>query len=365
MAGPTDTRVAHWLLDDLISTITTYANDSSATMVGIIGPVAASLLTIYVMLWGAGIASGQISEPFTDGAKRIIRMCAIIAFALTAGIYQGTVADFFLTAPTAIATEIAAPGSTSTADPASIADVLDESLGRGIEIGNKMWEKGDEGNTLLPPSMSGIGFYLLAIITYIGVVVVVAIAAAIVFVAYVALALLLAVGPLFIMMAIFQQTQRYFEAWIGQVVNYAILFILVAVCVGLTFTMLESMLTLLVGVSWQESIISALKVLAAAIAIVTVLLQTRSIASGLGGGVALSAQNLAGKLAGGTASFARAAMTGHSGRGVYAGASQQISGQRALGAAGRSAAGSSAGQAVKAGYGRVRRRFSGNSVSGG
>jgi len=351
----TDTRVAHWLLEDIVTTITTYANESSATMVGIIGPVAASLLAIYVMLWGAGIASGQITEPFTDGAKRIIRMCAIIAFALTIGIYQGTVADFFLNAPTAMATEMAASGSTSTSDPASIADVLDESLGKGIEIGNKAWQQGDKKNSLVPPSMAGLGYYALAIMIYLSVAIVVAIAAGIIFVAFVAMALLLAVGPMFILLAIFPQTKRFFEAWIGQVVTYAILFVLVAVCVGLTFSLFAKFLNDLPSAEWQETVINTIKIVTAAVAVVAVLLQTRSMAAGLGGGVALSAQNLAGRLAGGATSLTRVGMTGLSGRGIYALASGRISGQSAVATSGR---------AAKATYGRVRRTFrTTNSIS--
>ena len=356
----TDTRVAHWLLEDIVETITTYSNESSATMIAIIGPVAASLLTIYVMLWGAGIASGQINEPFTDGAKRITRMCAIIAFALSVGIYQGSVARFFLETPSAVAAEIAAPGSTSSADPTSIADVLDESLGKGIEIGNKAWQEGSSKNTVLPPSMEGIGYYALAIMIYVSVAAVVAVAAGIIFVAFIALALLLAVGPLFILLAIFPQTQRFFEAWIGQVVNYAILFILVAVCVGMCFTLFDKFLNDLPSTEWEETVINTIKIVAASIAVVAVLIQTRSIASGLGGGVALSAQGLAGKLGGGAAGLARAGMSGSSRSGVGAGASRAIAGERVVGVVA-----GAAGRGIKAVYNRVRARYNRNSISEG
>ena len=66
----------------------------------------AVLLTIYVLLWGVAMASGQISEPFTDGMKRIVRMCIIVGFALTAGIYQSTIVDLFNQAPAQLANAI-------------------------------------------------------------------------------------------------------------------------------------------------------------------------------------------------------------------------------------------------------------------
>lgn len=364
MAEPT--QIAHWLLQDLTATVTTYANDKAATMIGIIGPCAALLLAMYVMLWGAGIASGQIAEPFTDGAKRIIRMCAIVAFALTIGIYQGTVANFFLSVPASMATEIAANGSVSKGDAAGIADVLDASLSKGLDIGGKVWDEGDKkAEAGIKAAISAVPFYILAITIDLAAVLIVAIGAAILFVAFVALAMLLAIGPLFILLAIFQQTQRFFEAWIGQVVSYCILYLLVAVTIGLTFAMFDKFIADLPVSDLGEITISALKLIGAVIAIVAVMIQTRSIAAGLGGGVALAAQNLAGRLAGGGTSLARAGMTGNSRSGIAASPSRFISGQNVMGATRRAAAASRDGQAIAGAYARARRHFSTNSVSGG
>ena len=103
----TGTHIAGFLLDDTLHTAQQYANHSSAAMIGIIGPIAGSLLIIYVLLWGAGIASGQIVEPFTDGAKRVIRISVIVMFALTAGIYQGQVANVAFTTPALLSSRIA------------------------------------------------------------------------------------------------------------------------------------------------------------------------------------------------------------------------------------------------------------------
>ena len=131
-----DTRIAHWLLDSIVTTTTNYVNAASSTMVAIIGGAATALLTIYVLLWAVGIASGRINEPFTDGVKRVIRIVVIVAFALTAGFYQDQVAQFFLQAPSAVAAKLVAPGSSSGSSPASIADVLDNAENQGIQIGD-------------------------------------------------------------------------------------------------------------------------------------------------------------------------------------------------------------------------------------
>jgi len=304
------TLIAQFLLETLVSDVREYANMASAKMVGIIAVAASALLGIYVLLWGAGIASGTIQEPFVDGAKRILRMCAIIAFALTVGIYQGTVSDFLFDAPPAIAADIAFPDAPTGYTPETIATGLDKAMGKGLEVGTKAWDQGTAESGIT--GLGGVGYYLLAILIWIAVACVVAVAAALVVVAYIAMALMLAVGPLFILFALFPATQRFFEAWLGQVLGFAIMFILVSVCVGFCFHLFDKFITTLAAHTWQESVIDTVKVVGGCLALVAVLLQTRSMAAALGNGVALAGQGLAGKLGG----FTRAGVTGDSNRGI-------------------------------------------------
>jgi type IV secretion system protein VirB6 len=49
--------------------------------------------------------------------------------------------------------------------------------------------------------------------------------------AKVALALVLAIGPVYILCAIWPSTEKYTESWIGQALNYVVLKVLVAVCI--------------------------------------------------------------------------------------------------------------------------------------
>src|SRR5690606_38857814 len=167
MAAPETTRLAHFLLENVPETVTAYVNEKAAVMIGYIGPTAVILLTLFVLLWGVAMASGQISEPFTDGMKRIIRMCIIVGFALTVGIYQNSVAAFFLKVPSEMASELTYEGSSGGYEAVSIATVLDASLQKGFDVGDKAWDKGDEmAQKGIKAAIAGLGYYALAILVY-------------------------------------------------------------------------------------------------------------------------------------------------------------------------------------------------------
>lgn len=327
---PSETRIAHFIFNGLIDTVTNFVNHVSGTMMTIIGPAAASLLTIYVLLWGLGIAIGQIQEPFTDGLKRIARMSIIVSLALTASIYQSNVSSFFLTVPTAVSANLQqgdgvtdgggnANCTTTPNEQVPVATTLDVSLCQGFTIGQKVWQYAGQQSGISNLGLK-IGYYALAILIYIAVVVIVGVAAGILFVAFIAMAVLLAVGPMFILLAIFPATQRFFESWFGQLVNFALLFIIMGCAIALVFAVLDNFYQQLINeqVTDGSVIVDFVKVVGMTLAVVVVLLQTRSIASALGGGVHLHAQNLAGKLAGAGQSAAgagRAVMTGSSQKG--------------------------------------------------
>src|SRR5699024_7985425 len=97
--------------------------DGVNNVMAAIGPVALTLFSIYVVLWGLAHLSSRIEEPVMDGAKRILMVAAIMMFALNAGRYTGWVVNFVTETPTALASVVA--NGNGPTDDQSTAKLLD------------------------------------------------------------------------------------------------------------------------------------------------------------------------------------------------------------------------------------------------
>lgn len=124
-----------------------------------------------------------------------------------------------------------------------------------------------------------------------------------------ALAVLIGVSPIFIIMLIFNTTRKFFDAWIGQVLNYAFLPMLTAAFISVVLTALNQLMPQAGGVTEQKAIELVLLTGVSWL----LLLQVPSMASALGGGVALSTQGLEQRAAGlaGRTALGAAGMAGN------------------------------------------------------
>lgn len=283
--------VYQFLLEDVMLTLHEFITTTSSTVAAIAGAVGSTALGLYVLFWGIALLSGQSNEPFIDGAKRIVRGVVILMFATSAGIYSEYVVDFFWTFPGALASEVVAgTGGVATNDVATTAAMLDSALGRGLKAGELAW---NEMGSL--DIMASFGYGLIAIVTWVVVALVTAAAAAMVLVSNIGLSIMLGLGPLFILMAIFQATQQLFVAWTRQVITYAVFFVIVAAIVSLIFSFYETFIGMLDLASFSSLIINFVKLLAISAAALFVLWRAESMAQGLGGGVGTSAGSAVGR----------------------------------------------------------------------
>jgi type IV secretion system protein VirB6 len=100
-------------------------------------------------------------------------------------------------------------------------------------------------------------------------------------VAKVALALLVALGPMFIACSLFEASRRFFFGWLAQAVNYIVLFALIVTIFQLILSLLDSQWGAIDG---QDPMSAGLLFIALCLLAAIFFLQTPAIAAGIAGG---------------------------------------------------------------------------------
>lgn len=264
----------------LNSTLTTYIGTVASDVISAISGVAYSMLMIYMMLWGWTMLRGMISEPITDGVTRIIRLSVITGIALSLGRYNTYVSNFLWQTPDALASIVASGYSNSVNN----VQYLDGLMSKIYDLGDAYWQKANASGGLLPD----FGLIIVAILIWVGGVAATAYGAFLLALSKMALAILLGIGPIFVLLLIFEGTKRFFESWLGQALNYVMLVVLTAGAIKMILTIIDAYLAAAPGIAADPTIDQALPCIVLCLIGALVMMQLPSMASALGGGAAIS-----------------------------------------------------------------------------
>lgn len=264
-----------------------FLGDRLSSVIAVVeGPLRVALV-LYVLLYGYAIVRGAISEPVMDFAIRSIKLALLYALATTAA-YSGFVTQpLFTDLPNALTQAIsgsAAPNVGAAFDQfLAYAGYLSETIAR-------------EGSPFDPAP-----FIVAAAVLVIGALAC-ALGFGVVMVAKLALALLVALGPIFIAAALFDATRRFFFGWLSQAVNYLVLFALMITIFQLVLALVRDQWSAIEG---HDPMVGGLIFIALCLLGAIFFLQTPAIAAGVAGGASA-----------GLADFANAAAlgSGRSGR---------------------------------------------------
>lgn len=291
IAAADNPMVFQFMFEDALAALNTFASTGSASMSTIAAAAGYPMMGIYILLWGLSIISGNSQEPALDGAKRVTKAVVILTFATSAGIYNEWVINFFTQVPGAIAAEVAQSGSSQAytmTDTAATAQMLDAALGSGLKAGANAWQT----SAGLDISAS-FGYSLIAILIWAFVACVCAYGGALVLCANMGLSIMLALGPIFIIMAMFEATSSLFQAWTRQLITFAVFFIVIACAISLTFAFFTPFIQSLAAYKGEAGVsvvvVQFIKLICFCAASLLVLIQSVSWASGLAGGVAVAA----------------------------------------------------------------------------
>lgn len=258
-----------WLSARLMTYISVHLSATAAA----IEPAAVTVAVIYVMIWGYLQIRGQVEEPLLDAAVRLLKLVAVFGIGLRLWLYHGLIVDTFFDAPAQLAAQLV--GAT---DPVATIDTIWD---RGGAAAGGLWEKGG--------LLSGdVGFYFAAAAVYALVGVVCVYTMFLIALSRIALAVLLALGPLFIVLTLFDSTRRYFDAWLQELANYALVTILSVLVAALMLDLVEAYAVQTAARGSAILTVDALNLLLVCGIVGLVLRQVLPIAAKLAGGGALS-----------------------------------------------------------------------------
>ena len=255
-----------------------YIGDNTARLAGILEPAVVTLATIYVMVWGYLHLMGKINEPIDAGLRRIALIALVLGVGLRLWLYNTLIVDTFYNAPAQLAAAMVGAN-----DPVGTIDAIWDS--GGIVAGN-LWDKGGLWK-------GDFGFYLAGAIVWCLMGVLCVYAMFLIALSSIALAVLLALGPLFIALLFFDATRKFFSAWIAQLANYALITLLTVMVAALLLHVVQSYAAQTAARGSAILTVDALNMMLIALLVFLVLRQVMPIASGLAGGLALHSFGIA------------------------------------------------------------------------
>jgi type IV secretion system protein VirB6 len=251
-----------------------YIGTNTARVAQALEPAIVMLATVYVMVWGYLQLTGRIEEPFVAGLKRLMVLAVILGASLQLWLYNSVLVDTFYRAPAELAAAIV-----GAQDPVATIDTIwDE----GGEVAAALWNNGGVFHG------GGIGFDIAGAVVWVLVGLLCVYTMFLIALSGIALAVLLALGPLFFAMLLFDQTRRFFEAWIAQLANYALITILTVLTAALLLQLVESYAEQTAARGSAILTVDALDMLLVAVLVFLLMRQVMPIAAALAGGIALS-----------------------------------------------------------------------------
>lgn len=258
-----------WLNAVLVGYIAT----NVAHVATIMEPAVVTVGVIYVMIWGYLQLTGKIEEPFVDGVKRIALLAIVLGVSLRLWLYNDVIVDSFFMAPQLLADMIVGGGNPVGA----VQGILDA----GSNSAELLLQKGGilDGN---------FSYYIAGVVVYAVIGLTAIYAMFLLALSRIALSVLLALGPIFFALLLFDSTRRFFESWLAQLCNYAFITILTVLVAALMLYVVGRAAQNAVALGGGIQIADGARVCIAAGLTFLVMRQVMPMAASLASGLALS-----------------------------------------------------------------------------
>jgi type IV secretion system protein VirB6 len=257
-----------------------FLNESLARIIDQVETPLRVAIVLYIILYGIAVLRGAIAEPILDFAVRAVKICVTFALATSIAYTENVTSPLFHDLPNALARSIS--GSNVT----DVGGSFDQFFAYGAALSGKI------SNAATPVDILS---YIVACVVFVVTALAASLGFGVVIVAKVALALLVALGPIFIACSLFEASRRFFFGWLSQGVNYVVLFALIITIFQLVLALMAAQWPTIDGeenLKVAGMVFSALCLLGAIF-----FLQVPSIAAGIAGGASTGVADFFGAMA--------------------------------------------------------------------
>ncbi len=277
---------------------TAYQALSSALTSGGATGVGGLLLTLYVIVWGIGIWQGTASGGPADHAFRLFRAFLIYALATGWSDFQTFAYNGMNQGPSAIGNALlsAVTSTNSTGTSANLTSV------DGVQSAlQNMWDTTNSATEafLQNAGITNWGPYIFAAVFYVVMALLIGFAIFLIILSKLFMWLLLALAPVFIILLLFGVTSRFFSGWLGALVQYFLVQVLVYAFLAFYVSLVQQSIDALNGVASSKSASWATIGPVVLLAIIGTLLlaQINNVAAAIAGGVPISSARIGSVLA--------------------------------------------------------------------
>lgn len=271
-----------WVGSQLDGVLNTYVVSVIGTLMSAIAPVALTVMTLWVLLFGWAVVRGEASDTIPVFVWKVFKIGLVLSFSLQSGIYVGHLVEV----ANALATGVATTFLPSSANPAAVASpygLLDDFNNKAGQLVLDL---------LKEAGITRLDLVFAAVVTAFGNVLFLCLALFVVTLAKAFLSFTLAVGPLFILCLAWRPTARFFDSWLSALLNSVVLAWFAFFALGLSAYVGD---TIVLAIQSQGGLLSpsfnavseALKYCVVMVLMAIVCFQAPGLASALTGGAAV------------------------------------------------------------------------------
>ncbi len=258
------------------------ARVSGDLAVGLV-PIALLLVTVYVAVYGLAVMRGEATEPVGTFAWKMVKIGAILSFALPGLYYSGNVAAAATGLQDGLATLFVAPRGVAAATAFGALDLANTAANEQLAL---LWK--DAG-------MFRLDLVLASLLFSLGTTIFLVLGAFVALLGKLILTFALAIGPLAILCLLFKPTARFFDSWLSFVLSAVVLSWFVFFALGMSLYVSDRVVAAIADgsafVAGVPGSVGALEAAGTYLAVMCllaiVLYQAPSLASSLTGGASI------------------------------------------------------------------------------